>query len=112
MNLKRILAAALLMCAALSVCRAPAWADENVASVTTKGGNTTNYTDVHAALEAAQSAASGGWDTTSVDVNILKDITFKDSAKWTPVTFNVLNPITINGNNHKITNKIEEKINH
>ena len=64
----------------------------------------TPYASLADALNAAREAAAGGWNTTSVTVEIISDITFKESDAWTPIVFNQLNPITINGNNHAITN--------
>ena len=66
--------------------------------------NGTGYTTLADALNAAREAAAGGWNTTSVTVEILEDITFSSTDTWTPIVYNQLNPITINGNNHTITN--------
>ena len=63
----------------------------------------TRYETLQAALTAAREAAAGGWNTTAVTVNIIEDITFQSGETWTPVVYDQLNPITINGNNHTIT---------
>lgn len=72
---------------------------QNVATV-----NGTGYPTLAEALNAAREAAAGGWNTTSVTVEILEDITFASDAEWTPIVYNQLNPITINGNGKTITN--------
>lgn len=91
---KYILSSIILLLAAANT----AWA-QNVATV-----NGTGYTTLADALNAAREAAAGGWNTTSVTVEILEDITFSSTDTWTPIVYNQLNPITINGNNHTITN--------
>lgn len=92
---KYILSSIILLLAAANT----AWG-QNVATV-----NGTGYTTLADALNAAREAAAGGWNTTSVTVEILEDITFSPPTDtWTPILYDRLNPITINGNNHTITN--------
>ena len=91
---KYILSSIILLLAAANT----AWG-QNVATV-----NGTGYTTLADALNAAREAAAGGWNTTSVTVDILTDITFSSNDTWTPIVYNQLNPITINGNNKTITN--------
>ena len=91
---KYILSSIILLLAAANT----AWG-QNVATV-----NGTGYTTLADALNAAREAAAGGWNTTTVTVEILEDITFSSTDTWTPIVYNQLNPITINGNNHTITN--------
>ena len=104
-RLKKSLSLLLALVMAMSCMSMSAFADplENetgaVASVTI-GETTTNYGDLHEALDAALNTAGKN----NATVNILQDITYANDATWTPVVFNEAHTLTIDGGNKTITN--------